>query len=374
MAEPMEWPQFCKVCNRMTPFRSGVGGDQFCTVCNPSSRGTNSAPPQEWDDFCDACGKDTPFRVASNGEWFCTVCGTRYAPTQADQAPAPAQTTRDRPRYTGPDHAGRQRSSWKPIVLGLIALVVIYGAGQVFSSAGTSASCGPFLAQCSITLTNNSFWPERIDAGSIVVDGKQAQASGSGIAWPFGSGTVLLYGADGRGLTTMNTVSFKAGPVLGIETASDMTMQSANPGADSQPTAVPTADLSTLQEGDVHICMFSDYDATNVQCTSDDGSISLTAMDQARVVWPIPTSDPENASISVLQKDGTGTWQPVGTSAPNQNTATSADGTQESETIQTIFNDDIMTINSHCDATYLIEVVDENGTSLGKAPVITACG
>lgn len=116
-----------------------------------------------------------------------------------------------------------RRPAWQLPVVTLVALVVLSLVGQSLANADTYVSCGPLLAQCRITVNNNSFWPQRIDTGSIMVDGNPAQSTGGGIAWPFGSTTVLLFGQDGGGLTTLKTVALKIGPLLEQSTEESMT-------------------------------------------------------------------------------------------------------------------------------------------------------
>ncbi len=135
----------------------------------------------------------------------------------------------------------------KGIALALVSVVglfiIVYIIGQATASASVSARCEPFLApQCSLTIVNNSFWPEHIDIGSIMVNGQPARSRGSGIAWPFGSGSIVLYDRNGTALRTMHTIAFREGPVLGPSRfAQSITLQSSTPAANDHGTTGPAA-------------------------------------------------------------------------------------------------------------------------------------
>lgn len=145
------------------------------------------------------------------------------------------------------------------------------------------------------------------------------------------------------------------------------------PAADT-PTDVP-ADTPTpdpgAQKGEVHICTFANYSASDARCLQDDTSVDLTAQDQARVVWPTSLNGTDATTIQVLQQDGTGTWQVTNSMAVPGDAATSADGSHATYTVQGITLGS--NVNSHCNAPYLIRVVNADNHQLGQAPLTTSC-
>ena len=136
----------------------------------------------------------------------------------------------------------------KGIGLALVSVVglfvIVYTIGQATASASVSARCEPFLApSCRLTIANHSFWPEQIDLGSIMVNGQPARSIGSGIAWPFGSGSMVLYDRNGPALRTMHTIAFREGPVLGPSRfAQSITLQASTPAANEHDTTRPAGD------------------------------------------------------------------------------------------------------------------------------------
>jgi len=340
-------------------------------------------------DYCEVCERKTAFRSHLGGPWFCTICGTRddevspNSPEEAGVAAAAGGGDVAGASYP-PERARRGRPrGW---VLPL-AIIVAAAAAFLTASADTSAQCGPFYAPCSITVNNHGVWPERIDANSVVVDGTPVQTSGSGIAWPFGSASVTLYDAAGTGLHTMKHVQFSVGPALLPPTAQDMTMGSAS-GPDATPTDTagtagssasdtpapsPTPNPADLQQGDVHVCLFTHYDAGAVNCISDDSAVPLTGMDKAQITWPPSKGGSPAATIQVLQKDGTGTWQVVASASPDPSAAVGSDGANASETVQTLFYPSGANVNTACNAAYMIRVVNADNHQFGQAPLVTSC-
>jgi hypothetical protein len=193
---------------------------------------------QDWQDTCEVCGKETPFRETLGGQWFCTVCGTRYFPTKEGQSPKKATSIGRRPDVT-PGRSRRRHSPWMWVLAVVFILPTTYFEGLKFASGSMSASCGPSPIQCQVTIYSHSIWPERIDTGSIVADGIPVEATGGGIAWPFGRTSVLLFSQDGTALTTMNSLSFSSGPLLAPSTSDSVTLQPVNSAAGASPTPVP---------------------------------------------------------------------------------------------------------------------------------------
>jgi hypothetical protein len=87
----------------------------------------------------------------------------------------------------------------------------------------------------------------------------------------------------------------------------------APPTTSSPPTAAPvlptvpatsssTRDMTT----GIHVCAYSDYDTTKIQCVRDTTILAGSAkLDQTYLVWS------GNDLMQVRQKDGTGAWQPI---------------------------------------------------------------
>jgi hypothetical protein len=86
--------------------------------------------------------------------------------------------------------------------------------------------------------------------------------------------------------------------------------------APATPTPVPTP----IPVSPLHVCTFSHFDQTNVQCLQDDSSLSLTD-NTAVIVFPDATglsNDGANTSkyvsgLNILRQDGTGQWVIVAT-------------------------------------------------------------
>lgn len=84
--------------------------------------------------------------------------------------------------------------------------------------------------------------------------------------------------------------------------------------------ATPTPKPTPVPVSPLHICTFSHFDQTNVQCLQDDSSLSLTD-NTAVIVFPDATGISNDgtstpiyvSAINVLRQDGTGRWVVVAT-------------------------------------------------------------
>lgn len=371
---------------------------------------------------CPVCNATTLFRKRTGNPWFCTVCGTRFGEGVASAQPVAAPPGPVAPAFgaTGSKASGdyepptvgqaiQQRGSnhVKRLVLAAIAIVVVAGAGILFASGDTSAQCGPFFAPCSITVNNHGFWPVRIDTSNVSVDNNPVRVTGSGLAWPFGSASVVLYDQSGAALHTMKTLHFSTGPVFGPETAQDMSMQSANPTPTEEATTVPVdvpvtdtaqpdltatalafdgpqpidtpapaptqaADLLYLQDGGVHICNRVDLAIGAVQCGegTDISEVERLNDGDAALTWPIEMGGTKAATLQVLMHN-TGGWQVIASAAPNPDTDIGAGASNATESIQALFND--ASIPSICDEYYLIRAVNADNHRFGQAAIRIDC-
>jgi hypothetical protein len=85
------------------------------------------------------------------------------------------------------------------------------------------------------------------------------------------------------------------------------TTTSSPPTATSAPPTTPATNSSTgdMATG-IHVCAYSDYDATKIQCVHDTTTLAGSAkLDQTYLVWS------GGDLMQVRQKDGTGAWQPI---------------------------------------------------------------
>jgi len=83
---------------------------------------------------------------------------------------------------------------WRYLLLGAITL---WAVGQATVGYRLRSSCPGAQVPCTITLTNESFWPLRIDTATITADGVPVLGSGQAVAGPFATTTLTLALATG---------------------------------------------------------------------------------------------------------------------------------------------------------------------------------
>ena len=210
---------------------------------------------------------------------------------------------------------------------------------------------------------------ERRNRGVAVQGGRPDQSGGTKLV--IGLGVTALAVAAVAGILALQPRA--ATPSSGDPASTELAASIGVPAADT-PTDVP-ADTPTpdpgAQKGEVHICTFVHYSAGDVSCLQDDVSVDLTAQDQARVVWPTSLNGTDAATIQVLQQDGTGTWQVTNSMPVSADAVQSSDGTHATSTVGSITFG--ANVSSHCNAPYLIRVVNADNHQLGQAPLTTSC-
>jgi len=150
---------------------------------------------RETNAFCPACRQHATFRAAPGHSWFCTLCG-------AAGNPQPVAVV----------YEGEQSRTPYILLLLLVICGAVWGLGQATASGQVLARCGA-LTDCTLTFSNNSFWPMRVD--NIAVGGRPAQGFGSAVAGPFGTATISLYDGQGKPITTATTTTYTLSAVLG---------------------------------------------------------------------------------------------------------------------------------------------------------------
>ncbi len=150
------------------------------------------------------------------------------------------------------------------------------------------------------------------------------------------------------------------------------------PTTSNPPTTVPvppTETASTSSTGDmatgIHVCAYSDYDATNVQCVRDTTTLSGAAkLDQTYLVWS------GSNIMQVRQQDGTGTWQPImrGGNAgfvSGNGVTQSPDNTRASTDLTNAFT--IVQANATCPWTYQFALTSSGTDTLQSLDVSQTC-
>jgi hypothetical protein len=134
--------------------------------------------------------------------------------------------------------------------------------------------------------------------------------------------------------------------------------------------------------GNPHICLFSDFDQTNVRCIKDDNNIDLTDQENAVLAWDYwsagtdSNGDPRTRdTFNVLKQDGTGAWVQVGSATMGTNNP-----------IQNYYDDstprkyikisDVFSqtgVNTDCNSSFKIQLAEFLGPTDGSVPINFTC-
>ncbi len=107
-------------------------------------------------------------------------------------------------------------------------------------------------------------------------------------------------------LVTLLTGCGSAPTATPVPIAAPTTTSSPPTAAPAPPTALATTSSTSDMATGIHVCAYSDYDATKIQCVRDTTTLAGSAkLDQTYLVWS------GGDLMQVRQKDGTGAWQPI---------------------------------------------------------------
>jgi len=154
--------------------------------------------------------------------------------------------------------------------------------------------------------------------------------------------------------------------------------------APATPTPVPTP----IPVSPLHVCTFSHFDQTNVQCLQDDSSLSLTD-NTAVIVFPDATglsNDGANtpkyvSGLNILRQDGTGQWVIVATQNMDVGVVDNFGGPGVHRIFETVSHLDFNAtgvgsalFSPNCGDQVEYQLLDGDRRPISAAPITFTCG